>query len=746
MAAEDIRGSARLDFQQVAEAALAMAHILLPEWIGGKRQGHEWVGERKANGGPGDSWSVNLNTGAWIHGAGDEKGGDMVSLYAALNHVDQLTALRVVAARCGADHHPGVPILARTRPAVVEYPAERIPDPAPPILPHFRHGEPVATYHYLPWFVVCRYDTPDGKVFAQFTWRNDKWANKGYPDARPLYCVHTLAQRPEAPVMIVEGEKCADAARAALKAYAVLTWASGSSSVRKTDWTPLTGRDVIIWPDADDAGAKAAASIAEILLPLARRVRVFTPTDKPDGWDVADAIADGWTATEIIQWGKENVRAVSAAPDMLPEPTPIVAVPLLTEPSPQDSVPAATEPDFYDNEPSAMVTWNSMRLDCAQGGIPHSTLANASLILQEHPGIRDHIWLDTFRNKIFTNKRFGRPSLCAPREWTDSDTANLTVFIQQSLHLPKFNSSLMNEAVVHASGVNGRNSLIDWLDSLAWDGTPRLDNWLADTLGVERTPYSTAVANNWPVSMIARAYLPGCQVDTMTVLEGKMGRGKSSFLAILGGEWFDAITTAFGEKDFLQSIQGLWLIEIPDMAGFGRREHSQILATVTMRNDRYRQSYGRYIENHARGCVFAATSETDDYLLDTRGRRRFWPLRCESIDLDALHAMREQIFAEAIIKYRAGSTWYEMPDETDDEQLQRADLDPWTEKVLEYADIQAANKMPISTAKVLFYAIEMPTANQDQGAKNRVAAILRRDNWIPTFKKGSRAWVKPKRD
>jgi putative DNA primase/helicase len=230
----------------------------------------------------------------------------------------------------------------------------------------------------------------------------------------------------------------------------------------------------------------------------------------------------------------------------------------------------------------------------------------------------------------------------------------------------------------------------------------------------------------------------------MPVLEGKMGRGKSSFLSILGGEWYDSVTKAISDKEFLQDIQGLWLVEIPDMTGFGRREHSHILAAVTVRNDRYRASYGRTVENHPRTCVFAATSETDDYLQDIRGRRRFWPLRCTMIDLDALHAQREQVFAEAVHAYRDGEKWYEVPESADEEQLSRATPDLWTDKVLDHvSELPVENgRRVVSLSHVLYYAIDMKLSQQDQIAKNRVVSILRADGWIPGVHKGSRCWVK----
>jgi putative DNA primase/helicase len=280
---------------------------------------------------------------------------------------------------------------------------------------------------------------------------------------------------------------------------------------------------------------------------------------------------------------------------------------------------------------------------------------------------------------------------------------------------------------------------------LQWDGTPRLRDWLCDYLGVARTEYTMAVAQNWLVSMIARAFKPGCQVDTMPVLEGMMGRGKSSALALLGGEWYAALPDAFGSRDFLQAIQGTWLVEIPDLAGFSKREHSHIIAIITNRSDRYRAAYGRWVEDHERQCVFAATSEKDDYLSDSRGIRRYWPLRISHIDLDALAKVREQLFAEAVIKYQGGAGWYDTPvEETRAAQIERRDDDPWTETVMAWCCVQEE----INVGDVLTSCLQIEKGRQTQIEKRRVASILRDAGWrsLNTYRHGSpvKLWRNPR--
>jgi predicted P-loop ATPase len=204
---------------------------------------------------------------------------------------------------------------------------------------------------------------------------------------------------------------------------------------------------------------------------------------------------------------------------------------------------------------------------------------------------------------------------------------------------------------------------------------------------------------------------------------------------------------AFGDKDFLQAIQGHWLVEIPDMTGFSKREHTHILATLSNRNDIYRPSYGRHTMEHPRVTVFAATSETDDYLQDVRGRRRYWPLRCSEISLDTLRNQRNQIFAEAVHRYKEGTKWYEMPDSADMEQSARAVPDLWTDRVLDYCNELNASSRPgaqvrITSSRILADAIELSLAKQTDVEKRRIARILREDGWIQIQTADGRLWKK----
>lgn len=728
------------DFAGTAAAALASALVLLPKWMGGRRQGDEWVGERRANGGIGNSWSVNLMTGTWKHFAGTVSGKDLISLYAELYHVSMNTARLEIDRELGVNGND-VPVLPARAPVPVpraDDPVELIPHDAPPLTEHPTRGQPTAEYRYGDHFVVQRFDFIDAggepdKTFVQWSWHDGAWRKRGTRAPRPLYHAHLLKASPGAPVLVVEGEKCVELAAPLLPYHTLTTWSGGASAWRHSDWSVLKGCEVLLWPDADDVGRKAAAEIGAHLHGIAQRVRVVNPNGADPGWDIGDAIEkDGWSGPQLIEFMRDHsAPQIEGAKEVRNAPSSETRAAL---PSPRH---------LETTEQSALVTLASLGLECVKD-VPVPSLANVSKILQAHPIFKGHIWFDDFRGATYHTLRGPTPV-----RWTDAETRALTVNIQQQLRLPKFTSRIVEEGLQHAAECNRRNSLTAWLNSLPeWDGMERLDMWLADCAGVEFNDYSKAVAANWLIGMVARAYQPGCKMDNMPVLEGASGLSKTSLLEALGDEWYKPLPMEFGSKDFLQALRGAWLVEIPDMTGFGKVAHSAILATLTIRNDTYRAPYGREPQEYARTCVFAATSETDDYLSDTRGKRRYWPLRCTDINLDGLRATRRDLFAEAIFRYRRGDHWYEMPQSTSDEQLARASDEPWQQPILQTAQrwwevaLQRGDGFREITAKnLLSQSMSLEVGKLTPADCRRVAAILRGGGWNKKTDKEGSYWV-----
>jgi putative DNA primase/helicase len=229
----------------------------------------------------------------------------------------------------------------------------------------------------------------------------------------------------------------------------------------------------------------------------------------------------------------------------------------------------------------------------------------------------------------------------------------------------------------------------DYLRGLSWDGAPRASRWLEDFAAV--VPKSPAhadlvrtMAAKWLIGAVARAMRPGCKVDTMLILEGAQGIGKSRALRALAGERFFCDSAIdFGSKDAFQTIQGVWIYELAELDALLRRETSVVKAFLSRPSDRFRPPYGRMTEHVERSVVFAGTVNHGGYLRDPTGNRRFWVVRCEGpIDVAGLAALRDQLWAEAVQRYRAGESWH-LSDADEallgEEHEERREIDPWEE-------------------------------------------------------------------
>jgi putative DNA primase/helicase len=318
----------KIDFAAINAAALSSLESLLYEWFPhGHREGHEFkIGS--LSGEPGRSLSINTRTGVWKDFSSDAGGSDPVSLLAAIRSC----SMKEAAAEIGERFRTGIEsqgVAAAPKPAAA---AEWTPTTAPEgtRLPerihHHRYGTPSGVWEYRDaagclFGAVCRFEMPDGaKQVVPLTWARHalggtEWRWLSFAKPRPLYGLDLLAANPTAGVLIVEGEKAADAART-ISPGVVVTWPGGSKAVRYADWSPLAGRKVVIWPDRDAPGIEAARAISKALAGIAAKVRIVTPPAGPDdGWDLADAVAEGWTREHLV-------AALKPRADPMPEQEP----------------------------------------------------------------------------------------------------------------------------------------------------------------------------------------------------------------------------------------------------------------------------------------------------------------------------------------------------------------------------------------------------------------------------------------
>ena len=206
----------------------------------------------------------------------------------------------------------------------------------------------------------------------------------------------------------------------------------------------------------------------------------------------------------------------------------------------------------------------------------------------------------------------------------------------------------------------------EYLDSLPkWDGISRVDNLLIDYFGATDNSYTKAVIRKTMVAAVARIYRPGTKFDSVLILNGPQGIGKSTFFAKLAGDWFsDSLTiTDMKDKSGAEKLQGYWLLELGELAGMRKTDVEIVKSFISRADDKYRASYGVNVESHPRQCVIVGSTNAESgFLRDITGNRRFWPVRISGNGKKKAWQMTkeevQQIWAETLVLYEKGEKLY----------------------------------------------------------------------------------------
>ena len=320
----------------------------------------------------------------------------------------------------------------------------------------------------------------------------------------------------------------------------------------------------------------------------------------------------------------------------------------------------------------------------------------------------------------------------------------------------------VHDAIISLALDNQFDPVRDYLDGLQWDGVARLDTWLIDHLGVADTSLNRAIGRKMLIAAVRRVREPGCKFDHIVVLEGEQGSGRSTALKILaGGEGYfsDAEVIALWPKDRQEQVQGVWIYELAELAGYGKVDVNQFKNFVSQTVDRARPAYGRNRIDRPRRCIFVATTNDDNYLRDHTGNRRYWPVKLPPgfrIDLARLRAERDQLWAEASLAEAAvdcegypetlvipEALWPEAAAQ----QAMRLETDPWEDRLRDLivddepgginanyvdgsqTDVDGNPEWRVSTSDLLTRVLEIPPTRQYPNHTKRLAGLMRTLGW-----------------
>ncbi|HHW24356.1 MAG TPA: virulence-associated protein E [Clostridiales bacterium] len=312
-------------------------------------------------------------------------------------------------------------------------------------------------------------------------------------------------------------------------------------------------------------------------------------------------------------------------------------------------------------EDSAVTEWFSKLELSPRTGQPTNTTDNIIIILENDPLLAGKLAYDEFANRGLVLGALPWDKRDERREWTDVDDAGLRHYLEKVYEIT--GEKRIYDAITLVAHRHIVNEVKDYLLSLTWDGKPRLDTLFIDYLGAEDNVYTRAVARKSLTAAVARVMMPGVKYDYMPILVGPQGIGKSTLLRTLGKRWFSDSLQVFEGREASEMLQGVWINEIGELAGFSKAEVSAIKQFLSRSEDIYREPYGRRTCVYPRRCVFFGTTNDSEFLRDRTGNRRFWPVDVwrqkptKDIFRD-LPGEVDQIWAEALMRWRIGEPLY----------------------------------------------------------------------------------------
>jgi hypothetical protein len=368
--------------------------------------------------------------------------------------------------------------------------------------------------------------------------------------------------------------------------------------------------------------------------------------------------------------------------------------------------------------------------DVTRQGRPGSTMQNAMLAMQRL-GLQ-------FAHDLFRYRKTIGGVAIQEYEGNLSDDACSAL---RHMIIEQFGFDVGKEATRDAAETlaigNPFHPIRSYLDELHWDSTPRLSRWMTTYLGAENTPLNAAIGRIVLMAAVRRVREPGVKFDSILVLEGEQGIGKSTAIRILAGSenFSDQNILTLDPKGQMELLEGVWIYELCELEGLSRAETSKVKAFASRAVDHSRPAYGRFKESRPRQTVFIGTTNDDKYLRDMTGNRRFWPVKVGKIDLGALERDRDQLFAEAAHWEEKGESLV-LPEKlwpaAQVEQEARLEDDPWLDILSELHPSKldrVGDMVRVSSTYLLEVPLGIEPNRQQQFHTKRLALVMRKLAW-----------------
>ena len=351
---------------------------------------------------------------------------------------------------------------------------------------------------------------------------------------------------------------------------------------------------------------------------------------------------------------------------------------------------------------------------------PKGTQSNAELILENDPRWKEKIWEDQFRGTL----------MFKDREYKDSDDVAIHLWMDRVYNC-KVPTTKIAEVVRYVGEKYGRNPLTEYLNSLEWDGKPRIGSWLIEATGAADTKLNREVGRRWLIQAVARAMKPGCKADCCLILIGPQGKRKSTLFRYLAGdEFFSDTPMDIGAVNSYIQIRQTWIYEVAELDSIRRSAVTSTKQFLSACYDIYRPPYGRRAIKVLRHVCFCGTTNEKDFLKDPTGSRRFWPVEIQGqVKLSWIQENRNQLWAQAVHEYQAGVSWWlEQQDEgvLHEQNIEFSSEDPWKDMI---EDFMVARGRVASTSEILKTGLKLDPNQMTRIAEMRVAEIMRTLNY-----------------